>query len=368
MEPTIKYLEITGDHYALGQQLGRASAAFMHERLVHRPGWKKVQARRGTKSCRAMEAAARRHFPQYVLEIEGLAAGAELPFEAVFAWHCRYELLALPCRAAPQRRDDGGASYATTRSLENTGDACTTLAVPTREGVLLAHNEDGMAAYDGHCLWVQAHPDEGLGYSGFHYPGLICGNCFFVNAAGLVQSTNAIVVRRRPAGVPRHIIVRALVDAATTQEVFTLLGGHDRASGCHHMVAQVGAGSALSIEAPAAGCSVLSLEQPYAHSNHLIHEAFLDLEQRISPSSVARLARAQALLANLPDRVACQDVVQILADEEEELPIYRRDPQDREGVRTLATVTFQVGRDGVAWAVYGNPLGPPLYRGTQLAG
>ena len=42
MESTIRYLEIAGSHYSLGQQLGRASAAFMHERLVNRTGWKKA--------------------------------------------------------------------------------------------------------------------------------------------------------------------------------------------------------------------------------------------------------------------------------------------------------------------------------------
>jgi hypothetical protein len=368
MDAPIRYLEIAGDHHALGRQLGRASAAFMHDRLVQRSGWKSVQARSDSEACWAMEEAARRHFPEYVREIEGLAAGAELPFEAVFAWHCRYELLALPDAAAPAPRGNGSASDTTTRSLENATGACTSLAVPAGEGVLLAHNEDGLAVYEGHCLWVQAHPDEGRAYSGFHYPGLICGNCFFVNADGLVQSTNAIVVRRQPVGVPRQIIVRALVDATTTEQVIALLGRGDRASGCHHMVAQAGAGSALSIEAPATGCSVLPLDRPYAHSNHLIHEEFLDLEHRISPSSVARLERAEALLAHLSRTAERRDVVRILADVDGELPIYRRDPQDLEAVWTLATATFEVSQEGVIWAVYGDPRQPPLYQGIQATG
>jgi hypothetical protein len=274
----------------------------------------------------------------------------------------------MPDDHAPPQRGDGGAKYTNTRNWEGVGDACTTLAVPTEEGVLVAHNEDGMAAYDGCCLWVRAQPDEGLAYRGFHYPGLICGNCFFVNAAGLVQSTNAIVVRRHPAGVPRHIIARALLDAATTDQVVALLRRGDRASGCHHMVAQAGAGPALSIEAPAAGCSVLSLELRYAHCNHLVHETFLDLEHRISPASVARFGRAQALLARLPEVIERQDLLRILGDKEGELPVYRRDPQDLEAVWTLATVAFQVGQNGVAWAVYGDHDKPPLYHGTQIAG
>jgi hypothetical protein len=89
MEPTVRYLEISGDHYSLGQQLGRASATYIQDRLVNCSGWKKAQAKSDSLVLRTMERAARRHFPQYVREIEGLAAGAEMPFEAVFAWHCR---------------------------------------------------------------------------------------------------------------------------------------------------------------------------------------------------------------------------------------------------------------------------------------
>jgi hypothetical protein len=342
MEPTIKTLEIKGDAFAMGQQLGRASADFMQNRIMASRSWQMVQEWKGSDVLCTMEQMARWHFPQYVHEIEGLADGAGVDFDDIFAWHCRGELLG---------RDAYG---------------CTTLAVPTPEGAVFAHNEDAMELIRGHCLLIRAQPEEGLAYTGFVYPGYICGNCFFVNAAGIAHSINNISAKPAPIGLPRHIISRAIVDARTIEEVVNLLKRTNRASGYHHMVAQAGRGPALSIEAPASGCSVKTVDLPLAHTNHLIHEAFAGVEHKITPSSVARQERAQTLISRLPAGVGVKDLLAILADKENEtLPIYCDQPKNSDDVRTVATATFEVSEKEVQWAVYDDLSAPPLYQGTE---
>ena len=356
----IQTLEIGGDRFTMGWQLGREVGQFMHTRLAASNRWQTVQEQCAGDSVRAMEQAARRAFPHCVQEIEGLAAGADLPFDQVFAWHCHYELRE-PTSPPRAGEIEGGPPGEPPHE-------CTTLICPTKDGALIAHNEDGMALYYGHCLWVQARPDEGQAYAGFHYPGLLCGNCFYVNASGLVHATNHIADPPLAGGVPRQIVLRAVVDCTSLDEVTGLLRRTRRASGCHHTAAQVGAGPALSIEAPAAGVSVQRPTAPYAHSNHLVHPALAGTGQPASASSQARLDRARALLARLAEPVGVADLRAILADQENaDLPIFMERVDSPENTRTVATATFAVSREGVQWAVHGSPRGPVLLRGRAGA-
>ena len=381
MTATIRTLEIGGDRFTMGWLLGRAVGHFMHTHLAASGRWQEVQEQRASDRVRAMEQAARRAFPHCVQEIEGLAAGADLPFDQVFAWHCHYELRdrvnspppgsqggSLPHShktSPPQAEEpERGPSTSPPQTGETEGEVaheCTTLIYPTKDSTLIAHNEDGMALYHGHCLWVEARPDEGQAYAGFHYPGLLCGNCFYVNAAGLVHATNHIADPPLAGGVPRQIVLRAVVDCASLSELTDLLRRTRRASGCHHTAAQVGGGPALSIEAPAAGVSVQRLAAPYAHSNHLVHPSLAATGQPASASSQARLDRARALLAQVAEPVGVADLRAILADQENtDLPIYMERVSSLDDTRTVATATFEVSRAGVQWAVHGSPRGPAL--------
>ena len=345
-EPTLKTLEVAGDSFTMGRQLGRAMGQFMHAQLSASAKWQKVQSLRTSSACRAMEQASLRHFPHLVREIEGLAAGAEMPFEVVFAWQCRYELQDLESEAG--------------------AEGCTTLACPSSYGSLVAHNEDAMALYHGHCWWVHAHPDEGLAYRGFHYPGAICGNCFSVNQAGIVHSTNHIAAKPRSEGLPRQIVVRAAVNSPSLEELVALLQRPDRASGCHHTVAQVGRGMLLSIEAPTTGCSVRVVERPYAHSNHLIHKSMAGIPQHVGESSPARQRRADALLARLPQEPKIGQLLEILSDQSQgPLSLYRNDMHDPDQTACVATATFEVGKESVNWYIYVDPRQPPLFHGAQ---
>jgi hypothetical protein len=381
---TIQTLEIGGDRFTMGRLLGRAVGQFMHTHLAASSRWQSVQEQRASDRVRAMEHAARRAFPHCVQEIEGLAAGADLPFDQVFAWHCHYELREPtspplaggieegPSTSPPQARGtkrDPSTSPPPAGGIEGGAPhECTTLIWSTEDGALIAHNEDGMALYHEHCLWVQARPDEGQAYAGFHYPGLLCGNCFYVNSAGVVHATNHIADPPVAGGVPRQIVLRAVVDCASLSALTGLLRRTRRASGCHHTAAQVGGGPALSIEAPAAGVSVLRLAASYAHSNHLVHPALAGTGQPASASSQARLERAQALLAQAGGPLGVADLGEILADQENaELPIYMERVDSLEDTRTVATATFEVSREGVQWAVHGSPRGPVLLRGRAGA-
>ena len=116
----LKYLEVEGSPYELGVALGRFGKQAVHELLLPSAAWVSLMAWRGSAQVAAMRQLTQERFPAIWQEIEGLAAGLELPLADVFIWNCRGDLWAM----AP--------------------DGCTTVLLPGEGGApaRLAHNED----------------------------------------------------------------------------------------------------------------------------------------------------------------------------------------------------------------------------------
>ena len=86
-----------------------------------------------------LDAAARSVFPEYVLELEGMARGAQVEYETLLIWNCRGDL-PLSDDAIPE-------------SAKHSPEGCTTLLYPAAKSsvAVIAHNEDGPPELDGHC-------------------------------------------------------------------------------------------------------------------------------------------------------------------------------------------------------------------------
>ena len=123
---------------------------------------------------------------------------------------------------------------------------------------------------------------------------MLPGHAFGVNRLGLVQTINNVRPHDLAIGVPRHVICRAVLDCHTLDEAIAILQRTDRASGFHHALGQAGDPRLLSVEAPASGCTMVEVQGPLAHTNHLVADDFRDLDQERQPSSLARQERADA--------------------------------------------------------------------------
>ena len=82
--------------------------------------------------------AARYFFPEYVLELEGMARGAQVEYETLLVWNCRGDL-PLSDDAIPE-------------SVKHSPDGCTTFLYPAAKSsvAVIAHNEDGQPELNGH--------------------------------------------------------------------------------------------------------------------------------------------------------------------------------------------------------------------------
>jgi hypothetical protein len=350
----VRKVEAAGDHFTIGHALGEAAAADIRERSFATAEFRALAARWGGSSYLAqLEAAARAAYPEFVCEIEGMAAGAGLDFQSLFLWNCRGDLR-LAEDAAPAVRAQAA-------------EGCTTVMIPRRseEGgeapAIIAHNEDGAPELLGHCFWVSVTPDEGPGFESFMYPGMLPGHTLGLNDAGIVQTINNVRVHDLQPGIPRHIVCRAVLAAGSLDDALAILQRADRASGFHHNLGEAATGRLVSVEAPASGCDVKEVSKPAAHANHLIAATFKSLAQEVTGSSRDRQRRAKELVAAHPPADA-GDAEAILF--ERETPIYRANDKGDDYSQTLTTGIFELYRDRVAWRLHMGPDGRDALKGS----
>ncbi|UUX51031.1 C45 family peptidase [Nisaea acidiphila] len=329
----------SGTPYDLGQALGRKGRQAIAEASFATPQFRALEQWLGSERLKGLEVSARTSFPEFVREIEGIADGAEQPFEKIFLWNCRGDLRDL------------------VRSDE---DACTSLMLPAADGrpARLAHNEDGAPELAGQGFIAHFEPDISPAFDAYCYPGMLPGHAFGWNAAGIVQTINNIRPHDLTVGVPRHVITRAVLAAETIDEALELLKRTDRASGFHHNLAD-GSGRMVSVEAPASGFVAEEVSAPHAHANHLIRGGLAHVEQTISESSRQRQERADAMLA-----AGERDPLTILFDRTvQDNPILCRAEREASDSYTLATFACSFGSDGMEWGIYHGPDRKPVLRG-----
>lgn len=336
----LKTYRMGGSPEAIGRRLGELALPVFDAYMAQSRAWAAVIRWRGSAFAQELRAAAERHFPAHVAEIDAMAAALGWPAHDLFLWNCRGEL------------------------IHNAPDGCTTLAACTPEAGLIAHNEDGDPYLRGRCVMVEIAPEGKPGFVSFYYPGSLPGHTFAASHAGIAQAINNVRIRVPRAGVPRMILSRAVLDAATLADALALLRDTPRASGFHHTVGgtdDAGVVRIHSVEATAQRASMVEIGAPSGHANHLIHAGCENEAQIVTDSSRDRQARLAELLPALGSprgaRPDGTDFVRTLQDRAGAgLPIYRDDPHDPDDENTLATacmrvesrrVTLDVWQDGV---------------------
>jgi hypothetical protein len=327
----LSFIDVVGSPHDVGAALGRFGRAALHGHLHHSAAWRELTARRTDPRIGQMATIVRDRFPRYWAEMEGLAAGLELPFDDVFLWNCRGDIWAM----AP--------------------DGCTTVQLPGPPHVV-GHNEDGDPDFAGQCALARVTSEGGGVFTAFVYPGSLPGHTFAATSAGLVQTVNNIRPLAGGTGTPRMVLTRAILDAPDLDAAVALLKSAPRAGAFHLTLAQAGDERLLSVEFTAKALSVDYVATPRVHSNHLVHADTGRMSQIVTGSSGERQRRGEVLLGEAFEADPHRRAAGILWDATDpELPIYRTDPADSDIENTLATAVFRVGADKVEWSVYDRP-------------
>ena len=338
-----KEVILPSDHYAAGFTIGEQSREAM-QYILQSPVWSRLLKWKNTPLFHHMQDQAAAAFPEYMAEIQGMAAGAGQDVTDVFLWNCRGDFL----------------------PLADTG--CTTLCCNTGSAIFVGHNEDGDPHFKNHCFISKTEgfpnqPDQSgqsdqPGYLSFTYPASLNGHTFALNTFGLVQAVDNIRSQKGGEGIPRMFLSRAVLDCKDIEGAVALVKRYTCTGAFHHLIAQMTAQDternkacrAVSIETGGSNPSIHYIDGFYGHANHYIHPENHLLKQIITDSAAARQHRVDALAANMPasSKTGIDTLRAILKDRENEnLPIFRTDPDDPDDENNLAMALFRLDETGV---------------------
>lgn len=256
-------------------------------------------------------------YPQYARELEGIAEGANLPFEDVFLELCEelweetaWRNLGPGWRAvARQAGQPAGPGR-----VKGCSDMVARGRATADGSTLVAHTNDlgPEEEADLVLLKVQAGDEPeflacsvgGLGYSaGF-------------NAAGIVMSGNQLSNSDIRPGVPRLLAVRAILAARRLEEAMAACLLPRRASNYNNVIADAN-GEVYSMEGSATDCEPIYIEGDLlAHANHYASSAMrhFEADRNDIAGSVIRHNRAMRLLRENYGRLSPELFRTLLAD------------------------------------------------------
>jgi isopenicillin-N N-acyltransferase like protein len=297
MASAIPLIEARGSHREVGQQIGqgcrsqiRGMLANLREDLPGGVTWPAMLE----KSKRYLEYS-REVYPQYIDELTGIAEGADAPFDEIFLSMCE-ELW----ESAAWRR------------------GCTDMAARGRAtldgSTLVAHTNDLLPQAEENLvlLKVQAgYEPEFLGIS----PGGIAISAGF-NAAGISLTGNQLDNNDIRPGVPRLLVVRAILASRYLSEAMDHCLLPQRASSYNNVLADAN-GEVYCMEGSATDCEPVYIENDImAHANHYVSPAMrrFEADRNSISNSVLRHNRATRLLRENCGQLTPQIFQKLLAD------------------------------------------------------
>jgi isopenicillin-N N-acyltransferase-like protein len=271
-------IEARGTYREVGKQIGVQGKAQIQSMLIylreHTPAgftWEQIQNR-----SRDFLAPSREIYPKYIEELEGVAEGAEVSFEDIFVSMCE-ELWEVPIiQGCTDMAARGSATLDGTTLIAHTND-------------LSAESESRLV-----ILKIQAGDEpEIIAVS----PGGVAISAGY-NAAKISLTGNQLDSNDVRPGVPRLLVVRAILGSRTLSEAMTHCLLPQRASSYNNVVADA-SGEVYSMEGSATDCEAIYIEKDVmAHANHYISPAMrrFELNRSANANSLIRYNRAEYLL------------------------------------------------------------------------
>ncbi|HSG45195.1 MAG TPA: C45 family peptidase [Anaerolineales bacterium] len=278
MTKQIPLIEVRGTHHEIGIQIGRAcnagiqnTLAILHDDLPAGKTWEQMLQ----KSARYLEIS-RQIFPQYIDELEGIAQGADVPFEEVFLSMCEELWESAAWRGCTDMAARGPA---------------------TKDGsTLIAHTNDLLPKAEDHLVLLKVQVEDKPEFLGISSGGIAISAGF--NAAGISLTGNQLDNNDIRPGVPRLLVVRAILSSRYLSEAMDHCLLPQRASSYNNVLADTN-GEVYCMEGSATDCEPIYIEENIlAHANHYTAPAMrhFEADRNSIGNSVQRHNRAMRLL------------------------------------------------------------------------
>ena len=278
MTKEIPMIEARGNHREVGQQIGqscqvqiRSMLAGLRLDLPNGITWPEmlVQSQFYLEFSREV-------YPQYVEELEGIADGADVPFNEVFLSMCEelWESVAW--------------------------HGCTDMAARGRAtldgSTLVAHTNDLLPQAEENLVILKVQVEDEPEFLGISSGGIAISAGF--NAAGISLTGNQLDNNDIRPGVPRLLVVRAILASRYLSEAMDHCLLTQRASSYNNVLADAN-GEVYSMEGSATDCEPLYIENDIlAHTNHYVNPAMrrFEADHNSLSNSTLRYNRAMRLL------------------------------------------------------------------------
>ena len=317
-----------------GLTIGRELGDLIHRSLGFYQEW---LARRGVSARELVapyRAAAEAALPDEAALIDAIAAGAEVPADELWAVNALEEL---------ERALDGVAR-----------ERCSTFTAVSPGATILAHNEQWSAGDAGNVAVVIEVCPDGVRIAS---PTVAC--CLpavGLNAAGLAQGIDSLSAASDRVGVPRVLVSRSALAAASLEDAVARATIPGRAGGYAHVLAARG-GQVLTVETTASGSALL--DGPSAHTNHYLDPGLAADGDPPSEGSLARHARLAELLRERAPSTPAQ-AMELLRDHASspQAICEHGEPGDDEASVILFSMVCEL-EEGRMWVAPGNPCDTP---------
>lgn len=195
----IPFIKISAKtNYELGFKIGKKLKNNIKRRIT---ACKKLYSKMGIKSFPDLENKAMeflpdtaKHFPDLVVEAEGLSRGADVKFEEIMVLMCEEEIIDLKI------------------------PKCTSIAIKNKEGVLIGHNEDWLTSYENNGLYILNCKLNSHHSLSLNYIGTLAGSSSGLNDKGLCFTANSLNPKRFRYGIPIKFQFRAILESDSPHE------------------------------------------------------------------------------------------------------------------------------------------------------
>lgn len=295
----ITVIEARGSGREIGRQVGEAARDSVARGLAHYterwPALAGFSMAEAIERARAYLAPAEAYVPRALEQVRGLAEGANVDFDALFALNCSEEFTCAADWVWPAAQAGGPQAGGAPRGrVRPAPEHCTSIAFVAGGRVVAGHNEDWYPEDAEESFLRKVTTADGTTYLsvGPAYALPITG----LSSRGFSSAANTVYNRDERVGVPNNLLLTSVLGARDLESARELITRAPRARGSNHLLCDA-RGRIWDIETTAERWAFIDGGGRFAHTNHYVSPELSRDDATQSEGSPKRRARADELLA-----------------------------------------------------------------------